>query len=217
MSACDRIERSRVEGFGLAGFAHVNCQSLLSISEPDADSQILRGRAERPQRSYAAARKARNAPACEALRDEIEHRGLAAMRIDECRPDELREISLQASQPFGMLAARGKHLTRRGRPSQHNTHNTIAASHDVGSARRSLMPLARRLPDRPLRPLSCPGHHPPAWGLRPAGWAGDQSKHRQKPRPRRARRSALTWPVAIPRARSSRPITSRQTPISSAI
>jgi hypothetical protein len=54
-------------------------------------------------------------------------------------------------------------------------------------------------------------------GIRPVGRAGGQSKHRQKPRPRRARRSALTWLVAIPRARSSRPITSRQTPISSAI
>ena len=53
--------------------------------------------------------------------------------------------------------------------------------------------------------------------IRPAGRAGGQSKHRQKPCPRRARRSALIWPVAIPRARSSRPITSRQTPISSAI
>ena len=46
---------------------------------------------------------------------------------------------------------------------------------------------------------------------------GQSSKHRQKPRPRRARRSALTGLVSIPRSRSSRPITSRQTPISSAM
>ena len=54
-------------------------------------------------------------------------------------------------------------------------------------------------------------------GVAPGGRAGGQSKHRQKPRPRRARRSVLIWPVTIPSARNSRPITSRQTPISSAI
>ena len=65
------------------------------------------------------------------------------------------------------------------------------------------------------------GAHAQATGLevtRPAGRAdGQSSKHRQKPRPRRARRSALIGLVSIPRARSSRPITSRQTPISSAM
>jgi hypothetical protein len=74
----------------------------------------------------------------------------------------------------------------------------------------------RRLPDLMLRPSR---RYRPA-GLevtRPARWADGQSKHRQKPCPRRARRSALIWPVAIPSVRSSRPITSRQTPISSAI
>ena len=70
-------------------------------------------------------------------------------------------------------------------------------------------------------PLATPGSvgEPPAW-LSP-GWRDEQaaqsSKQRQKPRPRRARRSALTGAVDIPSAVNSRPITSRQTPISSAI
>ena len=67
-------------------------------------------------------------------------------------------------------------------------------------------------------------HSPPiAPNRRPEGHqaggraGGQSSKHRQKPRPRRARRSALTGLVSIPRSRNSRPITSRQTPISSAM
>ena len=58
-----------------------------------------------------------------------------------------------------------------------------------------------------LYPPSAP---PTPKGIRPAGRAGGQSKHRQEARPRRARRSALTGLVSMPRARSSRPITSRQ-------
>jgi hypothetical protein len=71
----------------------------------------------------------------------------------------------------------------------------------------------------PWRRLPClaPKSASSSMRLPDAARAGGQSKHRQKPRPRRARRSALIWPVAIPRARSSRPITSRQTLISSAI